>query len=1093
MEEYNNFKNRIEYDTFINDMPGYKDAMSIKFACQESGDKTPLNKKLKQTIVDSIQDLYHLLKNNHEYILINKEFNKKFIENEDEGLYSYFIYPNGLKVNIKGETLIFSHNKNIINLNVLKTKESEIYKNINNETTGNTISNINGDYNNNLEETLLNNKDNNESTNDNDNLEHYRKLTEWLMKYFIEEEQFKNSLKDKAKKKGYLIEFSTYLKWAKELNLKSLRDIYKQYFKEQKKHLTEEEKQQIIHTLIKRKISKKNKILSLKFKSIGELKDSNKINNFILFNRELFFLINDDENNLNANNEIDYEITDKTIVIYINNEKSSFPKSENIFFSYLYNNIYLLKEIYNFQKKLFKEKKSTMIFLFNKKFFYNYRKCFEYNELLKYFDNDNHKKDNEEIFDSIQKIPENIINSIKENMKSFKLEMDEISPLMMKIDNNIDFSYFNAFDNILLSGGILVKFCNIHELSQKESETLRKRSAKLCFIKEKILIIFQNDNKSYGQIGNMKESDEQIDFEIDYLISIKENKTDKNGFSLLNEAFNKEKGCNDFYENIYNKNQNYCFELRISDKLVLNVLNYQKNKENELLKEKNQLFENNKNQKELPQYIDNNGNNFPNNQNNNNNNNQFVNNQPIGTEINNTQNNIDQNTNIGQNLNEFKPNPFYYHEQQQNNGYNNNMYYNVNLNEPTKIVLNRMANLNLKDTIIENKTNNNNMNFMQTPGDGFNVNNNNNSPSNINNMNNINNNIYNINNLNIINNTNQLPNNNFNYQNLNQNQGIPQSYDFNKINKCLTLIICFFKSDQVIKMKMSRNNTDAWNCKENLYLINNKWFFNSFFPLFYANELYNILNTNPNILFTTDDNNFIIQNIFGMISDNMKQYLSNLNENLILGQLITNNSFISLDQASLNIKNEYKRRLYDFYFLSEEFVNQLGIFFCFDVKGYFFKTECILINQKIFAFTNDCAIYIGNTRNNFSFITENIIYYPNLEIKNDIMSRIQTDGMSCYNFLLFSGDLIPNNFNIRILNINQNSLKNNMIIQRLKAFIYFDNFNKKLNLDTNNSLSEEEIVIIKKDLFNKMRYKEIMNIINKYIQLLALDNINENK
>ena len=406
-----------------------------------------------------------------------------------------------------------------------------------------------------------------------------------------------------------------------------------------------------------------------------------------------------------------------------------------------------------------------------------------------------------------------------------------------------------------------------------------------------------------------------------------------------------------------------------------------------------------------------------------------------------------------------------------------------NLNEPTILVLNSMANPNLKETVIENKTNNN-INFMQTPGDGFNVNNNNNSQNNNNNMNNINNNI----------NMNQIPNNNFNYQNPNQNQGIPQTFDFNKINKCLTLIISFFKSDQMIKMKMSRNNTDAWNCKENLYLINNKWLFNSFFPLFNTNEVCNILNTNPNILLTTDNNDLIINNIFGMISDNMKQYLNNLDENLILGQLITNNSFISLDQTSLNIKNEYKRVLYDFYFLSEEFVNQLGIFFCFDVKGNFFKTECILFNQKIFVFTNDC-VYIGNTRNNFSFITENIIYYPNLEIKNEIMNRIQTDGISCYNFLLFSGDVIPNNLNLQILNINQNSINNNMIIQKLKAFIYFDNFNKKIIKDTENinNMTEEDIVIIKKDLFSKLKYGEIMNIVKKNLQMVQFDKMDEQK
>ena len=54
--------------------------------------------------------------------------------------------------------------------------------------------------------------------------------------------------------------------------------------------------------------------------------------------------------------------------------------------------------------------------------------------------------------------------------------------------------------------------------------------------------------------------------------------------------------CNDLYEKIYNQNQNYYFELQISDKLILNVLNYGKKKEYILLKEKNQFIENNEKQ-----------------------------------------------------------------------------------------------------------------------------------------------------------------------------------------------------------------------------------------------------------------------------------------------------------------------------------------------------------------------------------------------------------------------------------------------------------------------------------------------------------------
>ena len=148
VNDYNKFKSQIEYDTFIKNMHNYKDAIITKLVSQQCENKNVLTEKLKQTIVNSIQDLYRLLKEGHEYILIKAELNQSLIEKRDEGIYSYSINSNELILKIKGQTLHFVLNKNIINLKVLKSNESEILNNISNEKNENNISLINEIFNN---------------------------------------------------------------------------------------------------------------------------------------------------------------------------------------------------------------------------------------------------------------------------------------------------------------------------------------------------------------------------------------------------------------------------------------------------------------------------------------------------------------------------------------------------------------------------------------------------------------------------------------------------------------------------------------------------------------------------------------------------------------------------------------------------------------------------------------------------------------------------------------------------------------------------------------------------------------------------------
>ena len=58
MKNYNKFKKQIEYNKFINNIYDYKDIIVMKLAFQLSEDKNVLQEKLRQTIVNSVQELY---------------------------------------------------------------------------------------------------------------------------------------------------------------------------------------------------------------------------------------------------------------------------------------------------------------------------------------------------------------------------------------------------------------------------------------------------------------------------------------------------------------------------------------------------------------------------------------------------------------------------------------------------------------------------------------------------------------------------------------------------------------------------------------------------------------------------------------------------------------------------------------------------------------------------------------------------------------------------------------------------------------------------------------------------------------------------
>ena len=442
-------------------------------------------------------------------------------------------------------------------------------------------------------------------------IDEQEKLIDWLQKFINTEQDFKNQLKsikkvtENKENYGYLINYNTYKNWENNLKLNSLRSIIEQYKTEEKKLLTKDEKQQIINILINYNISKKNHIESLKFETIENLKAFNKENNLILLNKELFQLINDEDDKESKENKIKYEIKEKSIDIFINNEKSTFMKIDNVIYSYLYNNLFLLTKINIFQKNFFLEKKSSMVYMLSKELLKQYKECFLYKNLLPFleYNNFNKRTSDIEIFDFVETIPTDLIKSIEENLKSFKLELKLISPKIIKRNIDINFSYVEELDSFFLNGNLFINFCSIHSLSSEENKMIRN-IIKIIFFKEKLLILFQHDKNIFGQIGNINNSNEENIFDIDYLISIKKNNSKNYLSTFLNDILKDEKDYINFYRNIYNNlNQDDLFEYKISDELILNILNFKRYKEN------NYFFTNNNNKQIESRKIKNNNSN----------------------------------------------------------------------------------------------------------------------------------------------------------------------------------------------------------------------------------------------------------------------------------------------------------------------------------------------------------------------------------------------------------------------------------------------------------------------------------------------------
>ena len=1098
LNDFEHLKEQINYNLFKTDLNNYRTEMITNFIIIESQNQEVKQEKLKQKVINSIGELYNLLKEGHQYILINEEFGKYFVENKDEENYSYSLNSKELIININEQSLSFKHNKNIINYLCLKNKQSAILKYQGQEFLGDEIS-IKDEIKDNIEygtineikdyikdETILNNNENNNNINLEDNFE---LVLDWYVKYYLEEKKFKTSLANKERisqnKFGFLIEQNEYNKWEKNMNLASLREILKNYINEEEKkeYLSQDEKKQIIQSLKNNNINHKFKIQSLKFKSIDELKSFNRINNLIFISKELFFLINDNKGKNNNENEIQYVIQKKTVDIIISKNKYSFNRYDNLIISYIYYNFYLIIKIYIYQQALNIHKKPSTLYILNKEIFQKYKDCFQYKILKQLMKNNNFDiKDNNEkqIFDFIEKIPDSIVNLIKQNINSFKLDSKLIPTKIVKKNNDIDFAYLYDFDLLFLEGGTFINFLKINEMKKE----LRK-IIKLFFIKEKILIIFEHENKCFGQIGNINNSDEENEFVIDYLIYVKENYTRKFGRISLNDDFflREEKDINNFYDFIYKTNHEDQFEYKISDKLILYVLNFNQNNKKISL-----------NQQQSYKIIYNNINNISNDkfiQNNNYNNNILFNNQISGNDI---------YSNKGKNLNRNNPqnyspslgqNPFQIQEKQNNNGKILNNNFNEIKMENNAYINNKINNLNNKQTnthpnfnIINNDTNiNKNLNKNPWFSENKNIINNNSSLK----QNNIN-----ANDTKIVFQPKKEPNiiiKNITKENIIKTSTAKKAKNYDKLINLLLL--------SINQLKDYTNAQSTNNKGYKVYLINSDLEIFKFSQINYeiklnSNKISSAIKelNKTNIPNTSKEINKIIAKLN---QDKLRQINDEINEIQNISKFQWEPKF-----ETRNLINSKNIKLYKDFLISPE-----NTFFelkkSFDISQELNPVNYIHINGKDIIIFDKILLY-GKIDNNkfeikyiFEFDAESVLMKEKTEIENDVENYIRTKTVFIDNNKkdvvspIFKSDKTIGNVYKYVLNNDYSKYvdyKKYINNEKLSKFISLCNFSIEIqnNLNKTNNLTEKFYLIKQSAIleFKKIcNYDEIKQILDE--------------
>ena len=139
----------------------------------------------------------------------------------------------------------------------------------------------------------------------------------------------------------------------------------------------------------------------------------------------------------------------------------------------------------------------------------------------------------------------------------------------------------------MILDGTIINFSLINSIPKESFIRI-----KIFFIKDKILILFKNNeqNQIYGQIGILNNSENYYSFDIEYLFSFKKSIKEFNNYLFVLDRVLKEKeDIDNFYQKIYRENKKKIFECKISEDLILYVLNFNKNGNSIINKNKNEI------------------------------------------------------------------------------------------------------------------------------------------------------------------------------------------------------------------------------------------------------------------------------------------------------------------------------------------------------------------------------------------------------------------------------------------------------------------------------------------------------------------------
>ena len=583
LREFEKFKEYINYKIFKENKNNYKERMLVKLVLKKK------SFKLKKFVINKFQssdDLLNLLYEGHEYIIINIELGNNLCEKgkENESFFIYYINKEDLLICLNNTYVYFKHNKNIISKNLI------IYKAIQNKNIINIDNNqlkyskfINYDINKSLVDDKSS-KSRRKNINNNIIINELLSLVEIMKDFYLFEKKISEKFKSANEfiNSGYFIDKKIIDEWKQNTKY---NDIKSNYFVNHLNDKSELDNKIVIINYLSQTNNKIEINNKLKFKSINnltkeEFKNFTKTNSFVLIDKNLYILLANLKEEINES-EIKYTIKDKKISFKYNDLDYCFYLNSNIIYSELDYNFLILIKYFYFYETLKKniasgnEKSPTSFVIIDKEAISKYKKFFNYDNIYTNLKNENfielYNKENnifsneEKIFEKINFLRKNYNNSI--NDENMDIEWNKQVITNFKRNDGQNNKIINNFEIIEIRLAIQL-------LKRKKENKNNLLIGRFHFIKNKILVIFKEENSFYFQIGFIND---QNTFIVEYILDVD---YDKNKIKNLIDfdQFFKNINKDYFLKKIFNNNRSNSFLLDNNYKIKLyNISNNNSN------------------------------------------------------------------------------------------------------------------------------------------------------------------------------------------------------------------------------------------------------------------------------------------------------------------------------------------------------------------------------------------------------------------------------------------------------------------------------------------------------------------------------------